>query len=624
MENFFENYGLGRLFANIVSNYGYIKSDYIGVSFNLHGIVNISLYQLAAVSLVLMFYLIGRKLRLFFLKKFENQNTLALFIDIALGYIYINTTIAFFGIFSLFYARILFVYLILLVFLACYPLSNFKNSMRDFIKALRSIFLFTLRNKFVFWGIFLFILISFLRLIPPEIGEDSVGYHTDLPLLYLNSHSMIIEAKDIQHVIPVPQLGEMSYVITEALGLKDASRYIHFMFYLIIVILLCYISKKSKGLIGLYPPILFVTASVVIRHASKANVDFQALFCWIMAFYLLINEKKISNNTIILSAIFLGGALSTKLWEIVFIPVFLAYIFIMQKSKLHSIKKMFLFSFFALLVSGIWYLRSYIITGNPVFPAFTDPQTLSGNVNTGSSIFDFLKINYRIFYPSNLVVFSPVFFVGIFFSLFKISNTFGKIKRSTIFYFFVILAIEHLFINYFLPRYLLNLYIVSLIVVSFGIYEFCSKVKIGKYFISAIVAVLFVYYFTNTLLILPYGFGWSDKNKYLTRILSKDRSSYYDYDRKFDKHISNKDLVATYSISGFYYANFRHIDVVYILVKNNLSSLRSAGATKLLILGGEIDWLCDKLKVIECNSNRYKLLASYLPGSMYLYQLNEN
>lgn len=622
MENFYKRYDLTRLFMNITDNFKHVKDDYIGINFNFHGIMNVLADFLIAISLILLFYLIGRKIRLLFFKGFECQNTLALFVNIALGYIIVNTGIAILGIFSLFYTEILLIYIISLFSIAICPISDLIHSIKDIFKNISSAYLFFSKHKLFFIGIFLFILISFLRLIPPEIGEDSVGYHTDLPLLYLNSHSMIIEARDTLHVIPIPQLGEMSYVITEFLGFRDASRYVHFMFYILVIALLCYISKKNIKLLGLYPPILFITASVIIRHASKANVDFQALFCWFMAFYIIIKDKKLTNYSVILSAIFFGGALSTKLWEIVFFPAFLAYIIFTQKNKWHGFKSVAIFSFFAFLISFIWFVRSYIITGNPVFPAFAHLQPLEKNIGGSATFFDYIGFNFKIFSYSNLVVFSPIFFLGIIFLLSKILNVFNKIKRSTIFYFFTILGVEHIFILYYLPRYLLNLYAVFILIVSFGIYEFCSKIKLGKYFISVIFAILFFYYFTNTLLILPYGFGWADSNKYLTRVLFRDNSSYYDFDHLFNKWISSKDRVATYGIYGYYYANFNYIDINYIFDKDNRSFdlLLQKNVTKLFVRGGDILWFCKTLSLYECSSSKVKLLASY-PKEVGKYNL---
>lgn len=620
-------YTVDKIFLNVVNNYNFLRNDFIGISFNLIGIIHVLANFLVAICLILIFYFIGKKIRLLFIK-YDNGG-LHHFVDIGLGYIAIGTGIAILGVLSLLHARILLVYLLTLTIIALLPFSKFKETTKDIFNVINKSRVYFNKHKWICIGIFAFVLISFLRLIPPEIGEDAIGYHTDLPALYLRSHTMVLESKEIQRVLPIPQLGEMIYIVTGFLGVKDASRYVHFMFYFLVVMLLCYIGiNKKTNFLGMYGPVLFVSAPIIIRHASIANVDFQALFCWLLSVFLIIREKNYKMNTVMLSAIFFGGALSTKLWEIAFLLIFFVYFLFTQRNKPYAFKLSAVFLLVALLVSFIWYLRSYIITGNPVFPAFSyvsPSDEALGKANLFNNIFSYIGINKLLFSFSNLVVFSPLFFLGIVFLFYRISYVVKRLKNSGIFLFFILLSIEHLVIYYYIPRYLLSLYVVSILIVSSGIHQFITYNRIGKYIFSMVFLVLFFYYFFNTLFILPYGFGWADKNKYLTRILSRDSSSYFDFDHLFNKHLSKQDLVAVYRLAGFYYANFRYIDVGYIFDKKHrfFNLLTRKGATKLLLFGGEVEWFCKKLKLTGCDHSKYKLLASYPPGLRYLYSLSE-
>lgn len=616
-------YSIDRLFLNIVNNYNFLRVDYIGVSFNIIGIMHVIVNFLLAITLIGIFYLIGKKVKVLIVK--DNYGDLDHFINIALGYILIGTGIAILGVLSLLHARILFAYLLTLIIIALYPLSKLRETVKDIFDVINKSHVYFNKHKWIYIGIFAFVLIAFLRLIPPEIGEDAIGYHTDLPLLYLREHTMILESKEIQRVLPIPQLGEMLYVVTAFLGFRDTSRYVHFMFFILVVTLLCYIgANKKTNFLGMYGSILFVSAPIIIRHASIANVDFQALFLWLLSVYLITKEKKYTIHVVILSAVFFGGALSTKLWELAFFPIFFLYFLFTQTRKLQAFKLSMVFLSFAFLVSFIWYLRSYIITGNPVFPAFSY-LTLGDEALSKTTLFNYIGINRLLFSYSNLVVFSPLFFLGIVFLFYRISYVIKLLKSSGIFLFFILLSVEHLIIQYYIPRYLLSLYSVFILIVSSGMHQFITYSKMGKYIVAIVFLPLFFYYFLNTLFILPYGFGWADKNKYLTRILSRDSSSYYDFDHLFDKHLSKQDIVAVYRLAGFYYANFRYIDVGYIFDEKNRSFnlLTNKGATKLIIFGGDADWFCKKLKLTGCDPSKYKPLAIYPPGLRYLYSLNE-
>lgn len=616
-------YSLERILLNIVENYKFLKEDFTGISFNLTGIIGVIESFLLSVIIILIFYLIGKKLKHLF---FKNYNTdLEYFVNIALGYIAVGTGIAILGTFSFLYSSVLLTYFFIVIGIALYPFDDLNKSIKYFFGLIRESYLSLKINKWIYMGVFAFVLISLLRLIPPEIGEDAVGYHTDLPFLYLKSHTMIIESKEIQRVIPVPQLGEMTYLVAEFLGIRDASRYVHFMFYFLIVILFFYISSNKKNTVnGIVASLLFVTAPVIIRHASKANVDFQALFCWLLSVIIIARERKYSPSSIILSGIFFGGALATKLWAIAFFPTFLLYIFLTQKIKLHSFKLIVLFVLFSLTVSSVWYIRAYIITGNPIFPAFSNNDLFYLESNRSTNL-RYVGFNKLIFSYSNIIAYSPLFFLGIIFLFNYLPELRKSLKRSGYFLFCTLLTIEHLLIYYYLPRYLLNLYSIGVIIISSGIGQFIGKNGIRKYVFLVTFFVLFFYYFVNTILVLPYGFGWADKNKYLTRIFSKDSSSYYDFNHLFNKHITKSDLVATYRLAGFYYANFEYIDIGYIFDKNHRSFdlLRQKGVTKLIVFGGDTEWFCKQLKLTGCNPYKYKLLASYQPGLRYLYSINE-
>ena len=604
-----------NLFLNIINNFNFLKSDFVGIKFSFLGILLYFENLFLATFIILIFYLLGERIRLFFFKD-KNSLTEKYFINIAVGYIFIGSLIALIGVFSVLYPIVIALFLTMICLIAFYPFFNLGSRVGRVLASSREIL--TGNHKWVIIGIFIFVFMMFLRLIPPEIGEDM--YHTDLPRLYITNHSLILESKEPQHVIPYSQLAEMSYLIPVFLGHKDVARYIHFGFYALIILLILHMTKNKKYTFSIYAPLLFVTAPVVIRYASSAYVDFQWLFCWLVSIFIIQSEK-ISTKRSAISGIIFGGVLATKLWTLVYFPVMILFIFFVNKNLEKKIiaKSILIFSSFALFISVPWYIRDYEITGNPIFPFFSE-QT--GLAHWASS---YLGFNFFILSIPNIIVFSPLFFLAIGLNLSKIKSLWTMIGRLGFLTFFVLLSIEHFFIKIYLGRHLLGWYTIASIVVSAGINNF-TKNLIGKYLFAGLFVLLFVYYFLNTLFILPYGFDWSDKNKYLTRILSRDNSSYYDFDHQFDKWISNKDLVATFDISGFYYANFSYIDTNYIFDKKNNSFdlLRKRGVTRLFIKGGDFNWFCRIVVLINCGEKDVRLLASYPPETRKynLYKVN--
>src|SRR3989344_4092801 len=196
-----ENY---NLLSNITKGIKYLREDFISFSINSTSILHVLENFFVSFTIILTFLLLGKKIRMLFFYYIDSKG-LTYFIDIALGYIVVGSGIALLGSLSILYHKVLLIFLLSIFLLAIFPLNNLLVIVKDlgfFLKKIKSAIIF---NKWIFLGISIFLLISFLLLIPPEIGEDSIGYHTDLPRLYLKNHTMIIPSKEIQHVLPIPQ-----------------------------------------------------------------------------------------------------------------------------------------------------------------------------------------------------------------------------------------------------------------------------------------------------------------------------------------------------------------------------------------------------------------------------------
>lgn len=590
----FSNYV--TVFNNIPKNFSYLVGDFIGFELHIDKIVSIIINVLIAFIFIIIYYLIGRKIRLFFFKNINYKN-FDNFIDIALGYIFVNSTLAILGLFSLLYPMVLWPYIITVLFISVYPYRTLAGSITELRNTISETKKILKKNKWVFLGVILFVSIAFLRLIPPEIGEDAIGYHTSDSYLFLKNHTTVFKHSYV--AMPAPHLGEMTYVLSEFIGFKDSTRYVHYSFYFLVVFLLMLINQ--------YGALFFVTAPVVIQISSKANVDFQWILCWLLSVFILTQTKSRNIRSIILIGILFGGVLATKLWTIAFFPLFILCL-VSYDRKLHlkdKIKMIFAFSTSAFLIDIVWLLRSYIITGDPVYP---------GGGSLGIS--NLIGFNKLMFHIQNISVFSPLFYLGIVVLLLNWRYALKVLSKFNLSLFFVFLATEYLFVKYHFGRYLLGLYSLAVLILSAGANSLIRKYYIYRVIFIVVFGIMFIYYFTNTLLILPYGLGWADKNKYLTRVLYRDNSSYYNFDNLFDKWISSKDIVATYGIYGYYYANFDYVDVNYIFDKNDKSFdlLLGKNVTKVLIKGGDILWFCKTIVLYDCNANKVKLLASYPEG----------
>ena len=618
MQNIFIN-----LFFNILIKFANLKQDYIGFPLRLNFFFDFIIGFVIATTLTAVSFRLGKKIRilLFKKKKIIEEDFL---IDIGLGYIIIATGIGLLGFFSVLNSIAISVYLILTTLAALFPIHNLKISIRRFYVSLRRILSQISTNRFVFIWVSLFVFLAFINLINPEIREDQ--YHVDLPVQYLRAQTIMIPSREVLQISASPLLGEMYYTIGIFLGSKESARSIHFIFYLLVLLALFRFAKRKDYGFAIYGPLVFAATPIVIQETSSMYVDFQWIFCFLLSVFILTKDKQLTKSDLILSGIFWGAMIATKLWTIAFFPVPVLYLWFINrtKGKNYSIKSMLYFTLFSFTVPLLWYLRAFILMGNPFYPAFQHQEALY-SLAGGSGGFDHLGFNYNLFSTEHFHVFSPLFFLGIFFLLYKFKENIKELIRLKLFIFLVIFLLLILFaVPYFLGRYLLGLYVLFAIIASFGISKLFPKIKFIRLLCNLGLLILFAYYFINIVLVLPYSFGLADKNKYLTRILSRDSSSYYDFGKQFDKYISKNDYIATYEGFGYYYANFHYIEVNYIFYKKSASFdlLKKNGITKLLLKNHDINDFCKKTGIKDCSQRHYSLISSYLGFTRYyLYKI---
>ncbi len=597
--------------SNILTNFEYLKADFTGFHISLNFFLNFVLGNFISAVFLTLALLIGKNIK----KLLFMNNNLNYLTDFALGSIFIGTGVAILGFFSLINRLSLSVYILFLFLISFYQvdLNYFRNVKKDFFADINIL----KRKKLVFIWVLLFILLATVNLINPEIREDQ--YHVDLPKMYLAQKTIMIPSKEQIHVSASPLLSEMTYMLGIFVWSEESTRYIHFLFYLFVLLTLLQFSKIKGYEFSIFTPLLFVSAPVVLHETSSMYVDFQWIFYFLLAILSVIKQKDILTSNIFLTGILLGAMVSSKLWTIVFIPVIVVFLFIAERdSGIKKILKYFIIlAAGTLLISFIWFLRAYILMGNPFYPAFANQQVL-GEPAFKVPITRLITLNTFLINPFNsLNIVSPLFFAGIFLFLYKFENNLKMIKNRM----FLLLGLTlllYLSINYPYGRYLLGLYVLFIFFSSVGIantYKFLSV----RLLLNTVLFLIFGYYFINSVMVLPYAIGIDNKNNYLTRILSRDNSSYYNFDNKFNKFINKKDYVATYGIFGYYYADFKYTDVDYVFNEEgeSFNLLKEKGVTKLFIKGGDINYFCSVLKLKNCTPDKYTYLSGFMGTQPY-------
>ena len=591
-----------------------LRTDFIGFNFSAEGFsAKVTQFILVAVLFYLM-YCVGRVIERKLFKGSYNKN-LEVFVRFGLGYIVIGTAIFLLGFFSLLTPINI---IVLLLGFALVAHLETKNSgvvirLKDFGKP----------NAYKLLCICL-VVIYFLRLIPPAAAGDSLDYHVTFPRTYLYNHSMMIPPMGNESYSTVPHLPEMFYIPSEVFSHGEMSRVIHFGFFVLILVLLFRVNVVNSKLkdVGPISALLFAISPLVLHISTSAFSDFPAVLCLIVSGYILLN-KKLTSKAILLSGILIGGALASKIWVLCFFPFYLLYFVLIVRGEgmQKMIKKTTSYLLASLLVPAMWYLRSFLLTGNPLY--------INENLGRNDANVSLIKyfqnglnsnyLNYRFHLNAD---YGFLYLIGLIFALIFIKKFYKTIDKKyftlivVLFIASLILPISFVAGRYAFP-YLLPVYTIA--ATGFALVPKKFNIKIG---ILLIVAVMFLYYTFNTFIILPYGFGWAKSENYIKRNLIKDVASYYDYNGKFSKNISKSETIITFGMSEFYYADFRYKNLYYFFdQKQKLLNIPPA-IKKLLVRGGDFNWICKKVGILNCNDYQVKIITSDAVANQVLYNIS--
>ncbi len=603
-------------FLFTIQNFLALQKDFIGFRIDS----SFFLWILSFVSVCFLFcllYLLGICIRQFIFrlsKPFTLQHAL---LSLALGYIFFCTGVTLLGVFSSLSNAGIIVYLIVIIAITIlgikklpYKQTLYPLNLLAFFKKLYRV------NTIASIFLLLFLVLGVMRLLSPEIGVDAIYYHYDYPTEYLRIHSLMEFPKGSQIFLMTPQLAQMLYVIMLFFHLVPSLRIIHFFFFLCAILVFLYIGARKKiTQVSVLPALLFTASPTVLGLIGSGYADTQWIFLWTLIFSLLV-DTPLTKQTVIITAILFGGLLASKIQGLSFFIIFICFlVFQLKRNVLHYIVW---FIFLAFAFPSLWYIRSLLITGQ-IFYASISTHTL---INLLPQYFSLSIIKTKII--GLFINFNPFILISIALAL--ISFLYNRRKTfsfSTLTCLNLFLVANYLILPlyYYTGRYLLFAFSIFSTLVT----QLPLSIYRNKYYqitLWSTCIVMFGYYFINATLILPYGLTWANTNHYLTRVLARNNASYYDFDMLFSPYISTNDLVGTYTINGFLYANFTHEDVFYVLkLHGSFTNLKKAGISKLLIKHGDIQWFCTLWELTDCSINSYKLLAVYPPAGQYLYKI---
>lgn len=208
----------------------------------------------------------------------------------------------------------------------------------------------------------------------PVSACDDLSYHLAVPKIYIQNHGF----EYIPYIIHSnwPFLMEMLYTLGLLLtGQALVPQLFHFLTSVLTVITIYLFGRKYfSQRTGILASVIFYTTFVVRQNVSIAHIDIGLTFFELLAVYAFVNwfysEQK---KWLILSATGCGLSMATKLtglFPLVILSagVFYKIIAVNKQSLVKVLKPILLLGTISITIVSPWFLKSYIHTGNPVWP----------------------------------------------------------------------------------------------------------------------------------------------------------------------------------------------------------------------------------------------------------------
>ena len=211
-------------------------------------------------------------------------------------------------------------------------------------------------------------------LAPPTVA-DSLTYHFKIPLRYIEENGFFYNPFFHYNA---PHLLEVFSIVGFIFESESLVHLQYYSFNFLVLWIFLTLSKRYLGnfSVGIFAFAIYFVTPMATDLKSAGYVEIGLSVVTILSIWMLfeaLKENAINKNYFILSASFLGMALSIKYYGLftAFIVFFLV-LFYLYKNKIglkNSLKHIAIYTFFTLLFGSFFYVINYINTGNPIYPA---------------------------------------------------------------------------------------------------------------------------------------------------------------------------------------------------------------------------------------------------------------
>ena len=252
-----------------------------------------------------------------------------------------------------------------------------------------------------------FLAYSHAFLIPPFARDDMI-YHLQIPKRMVMTGSLAFDPFNINSNFPL--LFEMPFAVLNTLHLS-VSPFIFNVFFAVLLVLVFHsalahrtkLSAKqnfSASLVLATTPVIFD-----LLHTGYVEIYFTLLISLSALFYLRFMEEK-SRSDWFRTCVCLGLSCAVKYPGVIFTGLFLAHEFFRSRDR----KGFYTGAFLWAISACPWYMKNWMLTGNPVFPFantffdshFISPARFQGfhhllvDYNMGRTPLDYFLLPFRL------------------------------------------------------------------------------------------------------------------------------------------------------------------------------------------------------------------------------------
>jgi hypothetical protein len=212
-----------------------------------------------------------------------------------------------------------------------------------------------------------------LLVLTPEIGKDALIYHLAVPKLFIEHHGFyFVEGNAFANY---PLFGEMLYIIGLVLQDDTLAKSIHFIPLLAILSGTGIFIHQRFGK-GAFPYltllILLSVPSVFITAHMAYNDFFVTYFCLGAVLAFIAWTEQNGNGWLVLCGLYSGLAVACK-YTALLLPFLggLGLLWNVRSRNLstrETIHILILYAIFLILAGSPFYIKNWIVTGNPVYP----------------------------------------------------------------------------------------------------------------------------------------------------------------------------------------------------------------------------------------------------------------